>query len=438
MLHKEGIRMYDKAIINGNVYLENGFAKTNIYIQGEKIALISDTLYEALDVLDAKGLEVLPGLIDPHVHFDLDLGFIRSKDTFKTGSKAAAYGGVTTIIDFLEPVDSYELLQNALSVRLNEARQTAIDYTFHACIKAPKEDLETFVKTVKLLGLKSIKFFTTYSESNRKTPDEAIKKLLDLSAQHNILLLGHLEDDTLIHHDDAFTYKDLLKSRPSVAETVEALKMIEYLKHSDGKLYMVHVSSGNTVEAILENGKRLLGLQLFLESCPQYFTFTDKVLNQDNGMLYTLAPPMRSKEEQALLFKRHHAFHTFATDHCAFNTSDKNKNKLSEIPLGIGGIEFSFGIMRNLLGDSVINKMTKHVADIFGIKNKGQIKVGHDADIMIFKPSKSIIKQHHGGTDYSPYIGVETSGYTIHTMVRGNYVIKNREYLEHQGKFIKE
>ena len=429
--------MYDLVIKNGLVYSEESFQKKHVYIANGKIADISSADYPAKTSIDVSGLEVLPGIIDPHVHFALDLGTISSKDDFLTGSIAAAYGGVTTIIDFLDPTADSVSVEKAYHKRLKEAQTSCIDYTFHATIKAPKNNLEAYVKTVKTLGLHSLKFFTTYSESHRKTSDEAIKKLLTLSKKYNLLLLGHIENDALIHHDERFTYRDLKTSRPSVAETVEALKMVEYLKHSDGKLYMVHVSSGNTLEAIIETGRSLLGKQLFLESCPQYFTFTDKILDSSQGALYTFAPPVRSQAEQDLLFKYQSYLHTFATDHCAFNKEDKQAEKLSDIPLGIGSIEHSFGIMRYHFGEHVINRMSKSVATLFQLKQKGSIAIGNDADIHVFDPTPHTIQSHHGGTNYTPYIGVKSAGQTVHTLVRGQFVIKNKKLIKHRGKLIR-
>ncbi len=430
--------MYDKAIINGKVYVNQIWEETNVYIKGEKIALISNDFLPASEIIDAKGLEVLPGMIDPHVHFELDLGFIKSVDDFYSGSVAALYGGYTAYVDFLEPTDSVEALENSYYDRLALAKKSVIDYHFHACIKNPKGDLEAYVKKMKSLGMNTLKLFTTYSDSDRRTYDQEIIELLKLSKKYHFLIMAHIENDDLIDLNPNFTYKDLPMSRPSISELTEALKLAEYTRQTKGYMYMVHLTSGKTLEALIQNYSDILNKHFFVESCPQYFTFTNEKLNEEEGYLYTFAPPLRSHEEKELLFKYHESVFTIGTDHCAFMKKDKIKPKLSQIPLGIGGIEHALGIMRHHLGDQVIEKMTSRVAFTQGLSNKGQIKEGFDADITLFKADAGMrVSGNHGTCDYSVYEDLATSGKVISTLVRGQFVLKDQILIKHEGKLIK-
>ncbi len=430
--------MYDKAIINGKVYINQSFRYTNVYIEAEKIALISDTLFAASEIIDAKGLEVLPGMIDPHVHFELDLGFIKSVDDFYTGSLAALYGGFTSYVDFLEPTDSVIELERSFNERLALAKKSVIDYHFHACIKNPKGDLEAYVIKMKSLGMNTLKLFTTYSDSNRRTYDKEIIELLELSKKYHFLIMAHIENDDLIHLDSNFTYKDLNISRPSKSELTEALKLAEFTRQTKGYMYMVHLSSGKTLEALIQKYPDILNQHFFVESCPQYFTFTKDKLKREDGYLYTFAPPLRSKVEKDLLFKYHDSVYTIGTDHCAFMKKDKDQPTLRETPLGIGGIEHALGIMRHHLGFEVIEKMTKRVAFTQGLHTKGRIKVGLDADIVLFKPEdKMKVHGNHGTCDYSVYENLPSAGQVISTMVRGQFVLKDQVYIKHTGKLIK-
>ncbi|MCF7923961.1 MAG: amidohydrolase family protein [Candidatus Izimaplasma sp.] len=429
--------MFDKRIINGKVYLDNEFKEVNLYLEGELIVGINQELFEAKETLDAMGNLVLPGLIDPHVHFDLDLGHIRSKDDFYHGTKAAAYGGVTTIIDFLEPVDNPDELQKAYNARLLEAEDSVIDYFFHATIKNPKCDLEDFVKKMKELNIHSLKLFTTYSDSNRRTYDKDIIELLKLSEKYKFLLLAHIENDDLIDLDPKFTYHDLLKSRPTKAETKEALKLASYVKKFGGYLYMVHLSSGTTLKALKEKYSDILNKRFFIESCPHYFTFTNDCLELNEGNLYTLAPPLRTIEEKELLINNFSDVYTIGTDHCAFMTEDKQAEFLKDIPLGIGGVEFSFDVMFQLFGKDTIPKMSRHISSLYpNLGKHGKIKTGNLANIFIYELSENNIKTHHGFTDYTIYKYLKRKGKVIHTLNRGKFIIKSGEFVKPNSKKI--
>ncbi|MFO7969644.1 MAG: dihydroorotase [Bacillota bacterium] len=429
--------MFDKRIINGKVYLDNEFKEVNLYLEGDTITSISDEVFAAKDSLDAKGNLVMPGLIDPHVHFDLDLGNIRSKDDFYHGTKQAAFGGITTVIDFLDPVDNPKDLQKAYNTRLIEAEDSVVDYFFHATIKNPQCDLEDFVKQMKELNIHSLKLFTTYSDSNRRTYDKDIIELLKLSEKYKFLLLAHIENDDLIDLNPEFTYRDLLKSRPSEAETKEALKLAGYVKKYGGYLYMVHLSSGETLVKLKDKYSDILNKRFFIESCPQYFTFTEDCLELDEGNLYTLAPPLRTVKEKEKLINNFSDIYTIGTDHCAFMKEDKQATLLKDIPLGIGGIEFSFDVLFQLFGKNAIPKMSKNISGLYpNLSKYGKIKVGNLANIFVYELHENIIKNHHGFSDYTIYKYLKRKGKVIHTINRGEYIIKSGEFIKPNGKKI--
>ena len=429
--------MYTLALIHGQVYINQAWIHTNIYIQDEKIAEISTQIFPALEVIDLRGLEILPGIIDPHVHFELDLGWIKSVDNFYSGSVAGIFGGITSYVDFLEPVDTVEGLEKAFLSRMSLAKKSVSDYHFHATIKNPKCNLEDFVIKMKSLGMHTLKLFTTYSESNRRTDDQHIIELLKLSRKYNFLIMAHIENDDLIKIDPTYTYRELPLSRQTIAETSEALKLAKYVYDTMGNLYMVHLSSGHTLAGLIDQYKDLINKKFFIESCPQYFTFTKDVFQTDKGYLYTFAPPLRSLREKELLFKHAEYIYTIGTDHCAFMEKDKKKRYLNDIPLGIGGIEHSLSIMRHHLGDQAIDKMTLHVAQTQGLRKKGKIEIGYDADFAIFRPMPNEkMYGNHGTCDYSVYEGLHGSGKVVSTIIRGKFVLKNGELLGGEGQWI--
>ncbi|MEG2935947.1 MAG: amidohydrolase family protein, partial [Clostridium sp.] len=247
------MNFYDLAIINGKIYQDGMFINSNLYIREGVIANVSTDLFEAEKNYDAKGNYVLPGFIDPHVHFNLRVGGGRaSSDDFHSGSITAAYGGITTYIDFLDPVEDRHQLHEAFESRMKDARDSVIDYGFHSTIANFKDDEEEFIKEIRDLGISSVKFFTTYSSSNRMTSHNTIKSLLNISKKEGVLLLSHSEDDHLIK-EGKFSVKDHSENRPTISEIVEVLALAELTRETEGEIYIVHVSSGQTLARLKEN-----------------------------------------------------------------------------------------------------------------------------------------------------------------------------------------
>lgn len=429
--------MLDTLLTNGFVYIDGKYHRVNVGVLGEKITYIGKEYPEAKQVVNVNHSRILPGLIDPHVHFALYCGTITSRDDFYYGSKAAAYGGVTTIVDFLDPTRNAKELEDSFFKRVEIAKKCNVDYHFHACIREPNGDLEHYVLKMKELGMNTIKLFTTYSETHRQTKDEDIKELLKLSRKYKFLVLAHIENDKLIKHDEGLTYRDLPTARSTASETSEAMKLCKMAVQTKGYLYMVHCSSGQTLEAITQTYKKYLGKNIFIESCPQYFVFNNELLQKDNGYLYTFAPPLRSERERRLLCKYFDSVATIGTDHCSFNKADKASHTLLKgMPLGIGGIETSFLAMYEMFGDKVIDKMCKNLAKIERFKGKNGIKVGNYADLFVMSSDPQMVGKPHGKADYSVYEGMNLSNTITDTMVRGKFVIRNKVFYPRKGKLI--
>lgn len=429
--------MFDKRIIHGNVYIDSQFRKTNVYITDEKIAKITSDLLPAETTIDATLKFVIPGLIDPHTHFALDLGLHQSSDDFRSGSLAALYGGVTTIIDFLEPTGNAIDLEKAFHTRVEQAKYCKCDYLFHATIKNPDGDIEEYVQKMLELGMHSLKCFTTYSNSGRRTFDSDIIKLLKLSEKYKFLLLVHVEDDDLIDLNPKFKYSDLTVSRPSFSETNEAVKLAEYVRKYGGYLYMVHLSSGITLSRLHSEFSDLLNKRFFIESCPQYFTLTNELFKQSDGFLYTLAPPLRSKEEKNLLISLIDHVHTIGTDHCPFKREEKTHALLKDIPLGIGGVETSFYLLFHLFKEKIIDKMTINIALLHHLFKKGIIEEGADADLVVYRKQPGFIDYLHSRCDYTPYRGMKRDQFITDVLLRGKQVISAGEYVISRGKLLK-
>ena len=429
--------MNDILLKNGLVYQNGKFERANLAILGEKISYIGKDEVSAKEVVDVSNLKVLPGLIDPHVHFDLNCGRINSIDDFYYGSRCAVYGGVTTIVDFLEPTRNAEELEKSFYERLKQAKDCMVDYHFHACIKEPNGSLEEYVKTVVKLGMRTIKLFTTYSDTHRRTYDKDIIELLKLSKKYNVLITAHIENDDLIDLRDKYTYKDLCLSRPSFAETSEALKLAKYVRETGGNFYMVHCSSGQTLKVLKEQFSDILNKNFYVESCPQYFIFNNSVLNEENGKLFTFAPPLRSERERQLLVANYKDVISIGTDHCSFMKKEKDFPTLKGFPLGVGGVEHAFTLMYRRFGDEIIDKMSINTAKIQDFPSKGELKIGMDADVSIFREDDSmVINSNHGKCDYSIYEGLLSAGEFVHVLRRGVFVLKGKKLIESKGKLL--
>ncbi|WP_459995687.1 dihydroorotase [Marinitoga arctica] len=433
--------MFDLGILNGLIYIDGNLINANIYIKNGKIYDISKSTLEAKKYYDISGKYLLPGFIDPHVHFHLDLGKYISADDFQTGSISAVYGGITSYIDFLDPVRTAEGMEKAFKERMNLAKKSLTDYAFHATIANPIDEPEKIMKTARELGISSIKLFTTYSSSNRRTYDYYISKLLDLSRNYGIVISVHAENDEIIkkYENNKIKIADHSEYRPTISELSEVIKLAEMAEYYNAQLYIVHLTSGKTLEELKKKFNHILGKNLIIESCPHYFYFSEDIYNTEKGYLYTMTPPLRSEKEKEMLINNIDYINTIGTDHCPFNVNEKKKDIINGMPMGIGGVEFSFNLMYTKFGERIIDKFTKNVAKYYGLRKKGRILPSYDADLVIFDPKKEwIIKEHHSNSNYIPYFGFKVKGKVISTISRGRFVIKEGNLNQRiKGKYIK-
>jgi dihydropyrimidinase len=433
--------MYDLCLKNGTIYLNGEFVNSNLYIKDGKIFDITKSNLDSKYCYDVSGKMILPGFIDPHVHFNLNVGKYTSVDDFHSGSVSAAYGGITTIIDFLDPVSDIASLEKSFQKRIKDAKKCIIDYAFHNTIANPTDEPIKIIEASKKHGLSSIKLFTTYSDSNRRTYDGYIFELLKLSKEKKIIITSHTENDDIIKYlnRENVKIKDLTRSRPPVSEIAEIMKLSEMTKIANGQLYIVHTSSGYSLEEVKRSFSQILKKNLHFESCPHYFYFTEEQFGLDNGYLYTLCPPFKSAFERKSLTNNIDLISTVGTDHCPFYKEDKKGIYTNEVPMGIGGVEFSFSLMYTIFGNKVIDKYTKNVAKIFGLyPKKGNLFPGADADIVIFDNNlKWKVNGHHSNGNYNVYDGLELKGKVLSTISKGTFIIKDGQFVnETKGSFI--
>ncbi|MDK2952273.1 MAG: dihydropyrimidinase [Kosmotogales bacterium] len=441
--------MYNLGILNGNICDGFNIYKSNVFIKNGKIDCISDRIFESDKIIDAENKFVTPGFVDPHVHFGLKLGKYTSADDFYSGSKAALSGGVTTVIDFLEPASTIDELHRNFETRRDFANDSMIDFAFHSCIGgSPAFSAEECIEHSVKIGCPSIKIFTTYSDSNRMTEDGFLNSMLRQSKKNGVVILSHSENDSIIR-EIAKNYKkpvysDLSDLRPSISEIEAVMRVSLFSILNDGQLYIVHVSSGESIEMVQKILKKHKNVKI--ESCPQYFYFTKNLVKSKKGYLYTYCPPARSARESEILAYelKNGNIDSIGTDHCPFMKSEKieNKDDYLKMPNGIPSLGLTFSLINTLNRNMIqsVRLMSVNPAKIFGLyPEKGTLLPGTDADITIIDDEKQfIVGNAPGNCDYSPYEGIDVNGKVEKTIIHGKIAYENDKIFvkKGEGKFI--
>lgn len=453
-------------IKNGTVVSSDETKKADIYVKDEKIAaIISDSSLERppfLDIdkeIDASGKLVMPGGIDVHTHFDMPFMGTKSVDDFETGTLAAAYGGTTSIIDYIIPQKN-QCLKKALTVWHEKAKNKAfIDYGFHMAIIPPIDPIIGEIQELKKQGVSSIKCFLAYKNS-LMIDDKSLFRLFQEAKKAGILVCIHAEDGEsigqlakqLINEGKTEPVYHAL-SRPAVLEEEAVKKVLKTAKLTDSPVYFVHLSTRNALEIITK--ARKAGQTVYAETCPQYLFLTqDRYLEEGfNGAKYVMSPPLREKKHTKYLLKAvENNIDVIASDHCSFNFNKEKMTGLdnfTKIPNGIPGVETRLPLLFSEMAVKKKISVNKFVeinctkpAKIFGIQNKGDIKTGMDADISIWDPDLQwTIKSDnlHQNVDYTPFENYKITGKPVTVLLRGTTVIENSKLAEKSktGKFLR-
>ncbi len=434
-------------IKNGTLVTGEKIFKSDVLISDGKITTVSNLINEKnCDVIDAEGKYVFPGGIDPHVHMHLPTFAGYSSDDFYTGSIAALYGGTTTLIDFVTPRKG-QALPDALAERKKEAENSLCDYSFHVSPISWHKGLKPEIKECVKQGITSFKVYTAYKNSIGLEDDELFKVMQDV-ADIGALLTVHAElgDDIEDLRNRFFAegktapeYHAL--SRPDRTEAEAVKKIIGFAEQTGCKVYIVHVSSAESLKYIKNAQKK--GLPLFAETCPQYLLLDDTKLKGsfNETAKYVFSPPLRKKGNEKYLWNAlpDNILQTTGTDHCPFTFSQKllGKDDFRKIPNGAGGVEhrmsllYTYGVLQNKISLTDFVKTTStNAAKIFGLyPRKGEIREGADADIIIFGETDEIIsaKTHRQNCDLNIYEGFKIKA-------KPEVVIKNGEIVLSEGK----
>jgi dihydropyrimidinase len=448
----------DLVVKNGTVITSEGQFKADVGVQGERIAAVAADLSGTVE-LDASGKYVLPGAIDVHVHLQMPVGEVVSSDDFYTGTVAAACGGTTTVIDFVEP-EGLQSLMDALHQRRAEADgRVAVDYGLHMTLNSDDPLRLAEIPAVMDAGCTTLKLYMAYE--GLRLDDRQILNALTALKNYRGLPIVHAENHDAIQYliekflrEGKTTPHYHPLTRPDFMEGEATGRMIALARVVGLPVYIVHVSCADSLATIQH--ARNQGQAVFGETCPQYLLLTRAEYDRPGfeGAKFVMSPPLREHADQLSLWDAVASgdLQVAATDHCPFffaGQKDKGRDAFNKIPGGGPGVEtrlpllYTFGVRGERISLSRwVEVCCAEPARLFGLPQKGTIAEGADADLVIFNPNKRVTLDHrrlHQHVDYTPYEGMELVGYPETTLLRGEVIVRNGEYVGEagRGRFLK-
>jgi dihydropyrimidinase len=447
-------------IKNGLVVTASDELNADVLIDGETVAAIAATGSAAADawtadtVLDAAGLYVIPGGVDAHTHMELPFGGTAASDTFETGSRAAAWGGTTTIVDFAVQSVGKSLREGLDTWHAKAEGNCAVDYAFHMILADVTEDSLKEMDVLVGEGVTSFKLFMAYP-GVFYSDDGRILRAMQRGAENGGLIMMHAENgiaiDVLVEQALAQGKTDPRyhgEVRKALLESEATYRAIQLARVAGAPLYVVHVSAAEAVAELTR--ARDMGLNVFGETCPQYlFCSTDDLARPDfEGAKYVCSTPLRPAEHQESLWRalRGDDLSVISTDHCPFcfvGQKELGRGDFSKIPNGMPGVENRMDLLHQAVVDGHISRRRwielacATPARMFGLyPKKGTIAPGADADIVLYDPQGSYTMSaatHHMNVDYSAYEGRTVAGHSKTVLSRGRVIIDDGTYLGHAG-----
>ena len=451
---------FDLIVRGGTVVAGSDVVACDIGVRDGRIVSLGEDLGTADHMIDASGRLVLPGGIDSHVHIAQPSGpDVVQSDDFESGSRSAAFGGNTTILPFCLQEGGQTLRQAVQDYHAKADGECYTDYGFHLIISDPTptvlgQELPALIKD----GYSSFKVFMTYE--GLALTDEQILKVMTVARETGALVMVHAENYDIIRfltdklEREGHTAPHFhATSRPIPAEREATHRALTLAEVVDVPVVIVHVSNGAAMEEIQR--ARARGLKVLAETCPQYLVLTAKDLEGLNmeGAKYVCSPPPRDKASQDACWSgiENGMFDFYSSDHCPFRYNDekgklvpKGRTSFRWVPNGIPGVEtrlpilFSEGVMKKRidLPRFVALTATNH-AKAYGLyPRKGSIAIGADADLAIWDPTITRTIRHadlHDGSDYTPYEGIEVTGWPTTTIVRGQTIVENGRLVAAKG-----
>ena len=451
-------------IKNGRVVTATSDAIADVLVDGQTIAQIGPNLQiEADKTLDATGKLVIPGAIDPHTHMELPFGGTFASDDFETGTRAAALGGTTTIVDFAVQSHGQTLQQGLDTWHAKAQDKCAIDYGFHLICTQFEQCDEAQLHEIYDQGVTSFKLFMAYP-GVFLMDDATIYRVMKAAGPKGGLTMIHAENGVVINEIVRETLeaghtapKYHAVSRPAEMEAEAVHRVAAIAAQANAPVFIVHVSCAQALEEI--KLAQLKGWPVSGETCTQYLFLDESVYEEEGfdgfaGAKYVMTPPIRAKENQEPLWDalKDGDLELVSTDHCPFflkGQKELGRGDFTKIPNGGPGVEprlplVYWGAMQH--GFSLqrwVEITSTAAAKRFGMfPRKGTLEIGSDADIVIFDPEKAVTwgtAREHMNTDYSLFEGMETKGDVETVMLRGKVIVENGKYVgaAGDGEFLK-
>ncbi|NUT33182.1 MAG: dihydropyrimidinase [Hamadaea sp.] len=449
-------------ITGGTVVTPTGRFPADVHVEGETIIALSEPgRFDVPDAqrIDATGKYVIPGAVDVHTHMELPFGGTFASDTFESGTRAAAFGGTTTIVDFAVQKTGENVHDGLAAWHAKADGNCHIDYGFHMIIGGVDDDaLKAMDALVDGEGITSFKLFMAYP-GVFYSDDGQILRAMQKARDNGAVIMMHAENgiaiDVLIGQALARGETDPIHhglTRPAQLEAEATWRAIDLADVAgDTPLYIVHLSASQALEAVAESRDR--GRNVFAETCPQYLYLTlEDQLGAPGfeGAKWVCSTPLRSKHEshQRDLWKglRSNDLAVVSTDHCPFCFKDQKELGLgdfSKIPNGIGGVEHRVDLIYQGVVDGKLSlerwveTIATTPARMFGLyPRKGVLAPGSDADIVVYDPAgrtRISVETHHMNMDYSAYEGYEIAGRVDTVVSRGTVLLSGGEYHGRKG-----
>jgi len=448
-------------IRNGTVVNAGGTLRADVLVEDSTIAgVFAPGMIESADAyIEADDKYVLPGGIDAHTHMEMPFGGTHSADSFFTGTRAAAWGGTTTIIDFAVQAKGTTLLSTLDKWHEKADGHCAIDYAFHMIVSDVNDQSLKEMENCIDAGVNSFKMFMAYPGVFYATDGEILRAMRK-AADTGATIMMHAENgiaiDELVAVALAEGRTDPVQhglTRPPELEGEATSRAIQLARVTGAPLYIVHLSASQALAAVA--AARNDGQNVFAETCPQYLYLSIEDLAKPDfeGAKYVASPPLRPKEHQADLWRglRTNDLSVVSTDHCPFCFKDQKelgRGDFSKIPNGIPGVEHRMDLLHQgvVAGEISLQRWVEVAsatpARMFGLyPRKGVIAPGADADIVVYDPRRQQtlgVATHHMAVDYSAYEGMSITGGVSTVLSRGSVVVADGEFhgREGHGRFL--